>query len=96
MVEVSVIKSAACRFRGEIWTLPRPARHHHILHVMHEVLGWSSETLKVEALADEERIEQGFVDHNGVFLGRKEAGLEAWHCDQISDRNRELFSEDLW
>lgn len=91
-----MIKAAACRFRGEIWTLPRPARHHHILHVMHEVLGWNVETRKVEPLTDEERIEQGFVDDAGEFLGRRAAMLHAYLRGQISERKAELFSEDLW
>ena len=91
-----MIKAAAIRFRGEIWTLPRPARHHHILHVMHEVLGWNSETRRVEPLADEERIEQGFVDDSGRFLSRGDAVRTALLWGQIQERKHELFSEDLW
>lgn len=94
--QLPMIKAAACRFRGEIWTLPRPARHHHILHVMHEVLGWNSETRKVEALADEERIEQGFLDDHGTFYNRRQAAIEAFWRGDIPERKAELFSEDLW
>lgn len=91
-----MIVAAACRFRGEIWTLPRPARHHHILHVMHEVLGWNGETRKVEPLADEERIDQGFVDDAGVFIDREMSAIAAFMCGQIAEKKSELFSEDLW
>lgn len=91
-----MIKAAALRFRGEIWTLPRPARHSHLLWVMNQVLGWNKETRQVEPLADEERIEQGFVDDEGAFLTRAEAALHAHLRGQLEERKRELFSEDLW
>jgi len=91
-----VIKQAALRFRGEIWTLPRPARHHHILHALNAVLGWSPATRRVEPLPDGERIEQGFVYDWGAFCSREDAALHAFLMKQIPERKRELFSEDLW
>lgn len=91
-----MIKQAAIRFRGEIWTLPRPARHHHILNALNAVLGWSPETRRVEPLPDEERIEQGFVTWSGRFVDRREAAYIAELRCQIREPKRELFSEDLW
>ena len=50
-------------------------------------------------------IAQGFIDHNGEFLDRKEALAHALECGQLSSTNRwyqedhkldELYSEDLY
>jgi len=47
-------------------------------------------------------LEQGFIDHRGRFLLRKEAYKHAKECGQLSSTtniaksNDELFSEDLW
>jgi hypothetical protein len=50
--------------------------------------------------------EQGFVDHTGRFLNRKDAGKHALECGQVIDGHANirheynsrlgLFSEDLW
>lgn len=48
---------------------------------------------------------QGFIDHNGKFLDRKEAFIHAKECGQLSkstrwykfdNDQRELYSEDLY
>ena len=52
-------------------------------------------------------IEQGFIDHNGQFLDRREAFKHAKQCGQIAEKvlydyekigglNPILISEDLW
>ena len=50
-------------------------------------------------------IAQGFIDHNGKFLDRKEAYIHALECGQLSATTREckrtnrengLYSEDLY
>lgn len=51
-------------------------------------------------------IEQGFINHLGNFLSRKDAYQYAWECGQINAHNRwyrwdnkipnELYSEDLY
>ena len=51
-------------------------------------------------------IEQGFINHLGNFLNRKDAYQYAWECGQINAHNRwyrqdnkipcELYSEDLY
>lgn len=92
------IAAAALRFRGVVWTLPRPARHCHILHALNAVLGWNPETQSYDPLPDEERIEQGFVTDSGMFVQRETAGLMAVAAGQITALRwpPELFSEDLW
>ena len=39
---------------------------------------------------------QGFVDENGVFYTRKEAGKHAYYCGQIDKLVTCLTSEDLY
>lgn len=50
-------------------------------------------------------ITQGFINHNGEFLDRKEAFLHTLNCGQLSvstrwykddDNQKELYSEDLY
>ena len=50
-------------------------------------------------------IEQGFINHKGEFLNRKEALVHARECGQLSETHRyyqedhnidELYSEDLY
>jgi len=44
-------------------------------------------------------IEQGFLNHKGEFLNRREAWEEAYQCrqlKQIDKTNKSLFSEDIW
>ena len=95
---------------GKVWSLPKPNRHGHVIHVIYQ-----SENGK-ELLS--EHI-QGFIDDSGTFYTRIEAWREAKHCNQIlspynptnpsqrvgrvedvpgyDDPNgRDLFSEDLW
>jgi hypothetical protein len=83
------IKQAAIQDRdGEVWTLPRPNRHHDIAHLMYQKRGPCS--------ADEP---QGFLTDNDRFVDRKEAALIAVASGQIDKPqyvDDELFSEDLW
>jgi hypothetical protein len=39
---------------------------------------------------------QGFVNDKGAFLNREESAKEAFQCDQIKEKKRVLFSEDLY
>lgn len=52
-----------------------------------------------------DKVEQGFMNHNGEFLNRKEALTHARECGQLSETHRyyqedhnidELYSEDLY
>lgn len=81
------IVAAACQVGGLTFSLPAPARHHDVL--------WSMRALGVEKAEA-----QGFLDHRGVFVGRKAAMLIANNWGQVSadefDPDGELFSEHLW
>jgi hypothetical protein len=82
------IVAAACQLNGLTFSIPAPARHHDVLWAMHAVgIRCGEET-------------QGFLDHRGVFLGRKTAMIVAHNWDQVSsdefNPDGELFSEHLW
>lgn len=88
-----MIKQAAIFVDGEIWTLPRPARHHNIIMAINDVRKTAGETI-IRAHG-----EQGFIDDSGVFLDRKQARSHAELCDQLTKpliAPPNLFSEDLW
>lgn len=95
---VTTVKQAALRFRGVVWTLPRPARHCHILHALHAVLGWNGETRRIERLPDEEQLEQGFVTSDDEFVTRRQAAAIAQATGQLPALHwpPDLYSEDLW
>lgn len=40
--------------------------------------------------------EQGFITDKGKFVDREEAARIAFECGQISEKKKELFSEDLY
>lgn len=66
------------------FTLPAPARHHHILHYL---------------ARPDFHVEQGFLTSTGRFVSRKEAMGIAVAAGQVSPskvQSPDLFSEDLW
>lgn len=99
-----MIVAAAISRNGTIWTLPAPARHCHLLWVMHKVLCWNPVRNGYDrwSAEDERRMVQGFVDESGAFLDRVQAMDHAVACGQEGrhradlQSQRELFSEDLW
>ena len=86
------ISDVAIRFRGAVYSLPRPNRHHHVLRHIVETTGASH----VDMLADD----QGFLDEAGHYLTREQALAVALRSGQVrmpaDVRCGELFSEDLW
>ena len=83
-----MIIAAAIRRKGLIFTLPPPARHHHIMHAMAEA------GLPVPIEGD-----QGFLNSRAGFVDRELAAQVALADEQIPRlrfHERELFSEDLW
>ena len=82
--------AAAIRVGNVIWTLPRPARHHTVIALMNA------------SGANPHIGEQGFLIASddlseGPFVSRWRACQIARTNGQITlERNRELFSEDLW
>ena len=81
------IVAAACQVGGLTFSMPAPARHHDVL--------WSMLAAGVPH-ADT----QGFLDHRGVFVGRRAAMIVANNWGQVLagefDPDGELFSEHLW
>lgn len=72
-----------------VWSLPSPNRHHDVINRIYE------------QRQDGKMVtgEQGFLNHEGVFLDRKEALQIAIQADQLIRKTfpeNELFSEDLW
>lgn len=82
------IVAVACRLGDLTISMPSPARHGEVLWAM-DAAGLTP------ALAD-----QGFLDHRGLYLGRRTAKIVAAQFGQISvdchNGHPELFSEDLW
>lgn len=80
--ECAFIVGAAVKIiaNGLVLSMPRPYRHHHVLHALAEMTG--------EALQTEQHI-QGFLGRDGGFLNRSDAG-------RIAGKREALYSEDLW
>lgn len=83
------IVAAAVKAYGATWSLPRPARHHHILDVI--------DRAGLDAIAPGPDA-QGFLTSEGRFIGRRGAAAIALDAKQIAKLMSppELFSEDLW
>jgi hypothetical protein len=83
---MKVHQAAIVDVDGNIHTLPKPARHHHILRKMYAD--------GVESLITG----QGFVLEDGTFVGRKEAADIALREGQTEyvKSYPSLTSEDLW
>jgi len=82
------IVAAACQIDGLTFSMPAPARHHDVL--------WSMSALGLNCHS----ATQGFLDHRGVFVGRKAAMIVANNWRQIISEEFEdggdLYSEHLW
>lgn len=90
-----MITSSAIRLPdGSIW---KGHRHHNILHDLKE--NNIPRSIVIQS-------EQGFVDQDGRFYNRKDAGKHAEECGQVKPGHTQikheynprlgLFSEDLW
>lgn len=90
---VETIATAAIRVDGEVWTLPRPARHHVLIQA------WAIAHYRD---GEEGRIgehDQGFVTSTGRFVEREEAKVIARAAGRLLERassSASLFSEDVW
>lgn len=85
------IERAAIRTAdGTVYSVRRPLRHHHVIHVMG----------RARWLEHEATLEQGFVTDRGRFVGREEALAIATAAGQIQSRcggdDIRLYSENLW
>lgn len=83
------ITQAAIRYNGKIYTLPRPKRHHDIIHHM-AGLGFGPECMH----------DQGFITNHGIFVDRIEAKKIAREANQFVSTYlygyEKLYSEDIW
>ncbi|QPJ61682.1 MAG: hypothetical protein G3M70_07195 [Candidatus Nitronauta litoralis] len=77
-----MITHVAVIIDGEVVSMPKPARHHEILHKFPR--------------ANHNQGPQGFIDDKEGFVGRRRAATLAMEADQIEEINRPLYSEDLW
>jgi hypothetical protein len=86
----SRIVAAAILLDDQIWTLPAPARHHHILQAI--------ESVHPDKALEAHPETQGFIDGAGNFVGRVVAARLAVAFGQIAPTKvgSQLFSEDLW
>jgi hypothetical protein len=86
------IETAALRIDGEVWTLPRPTRHHTLGQA------WSQAHYKDGKNAQLLKHDSGFVTSEGRFVERVEAAAIAIAAGQIEKLNwpPNLYSEDLW
>jgi hypothetical protein len=88
------ITHVAVRVDGQVWSLPRPFRHHHIIRTIARLTGAKFVD------CSESRGDQGFLDATGRYLTRKEALPIALANKQVIDENdircEMLFSEDVW
>lgn len=86
------ITHVAIRFKGTVYSLPPPNRHHHVIWMIAKQLGVSH----VDASGED----QGFLDASGRYLNRKQALVSAQVNGQIKNpddiRAGQLFSEDVW
>lgn len=91
MDERTKLTHVAIRFRGTVYSLPAPNRHHHVIA---EILRQCPDVDHVYG------DEQGFLDESGRFLNRRQALASAEMCGQLRPgvviRAERLFSEDVW
>lgn len=87
--QLRVVAVAVRDEKGEVHTLPAPARHHDVVHAM------SESGLRVMG----PDIEQGFLLSDGRFCRRKPAKRIAEKAGQLLPRAMdlaELLSDDVW
>ena len=87
-----MVATAAIRVDGEVWALPRPARHHVL------VRAWCLAHWRDGEEASLGRHDSGFVTSRGRFVERDEAERIARASGQLTGPliGGILTSEDLW
>lgn len=79
----------------EIISLPRPCRHHHIIHTV----GVTLAAFGLRAVRGVDGKSQGFLDETGAYLDRVQAKERAIATGQLlptAANFPELYSEDVW
>ncbi|HTQ47470.1 MAG TPA: hypothetical protein VMI75_32160 [Polyangiaceae bacterium] len=88
--ERTKLTHVAIRFRGVVYSLPAPSRHHHVIR---EILKANPDVTTVDVRGDD----QGFLDESGRYLTRHQALVSAQLFGQLKQEPRGvLTSEDLW
>lgn len=85
-----MIHAVAIKYKGVLYTLPQPARHYELMHLINEDTG--NNFIFGQG-------ENGFITDTGEFLGRVGAGKHALACGQcksIASASGELYSEEVW
>ncbi len=85
---MSQIVGVAIKHSGDVHTLPKPNRHHHVIWHMVDEMNVPPPITGM----------QGFYTDEGDFLTREQALTLALRTGQITthDHPTKLFSEDLW
>lgn len=102
---MSQITHVAIKYNGRIWSLPRPYRHNHVIHMMvilSKTYGaWTGDNWN--SISFGENDEDGFLataeGGSQVFLNRKDAFIFAKANNLLNDSpiyGEELYSENLW
>jgi hypothetical protein len=86
MRERETIERAAIRIGGEVWDLPRPARHAVLVKAWRDAHSYSK-------MPDHEH---GFVTSTGRFVPRDLAAKIAFLAGQVDRRRPLLSTEHLW
>lgn len=88
---METIECAAIQFNGEIFSAPRPGRHHTVFKIIFS----EPENTFIKAQANEI---QGFLTSLGRFVDRIEGAEIALKSGQITKLSwpPNLYSEDLW
>lgn len=85
------IVAAALRIKDVTLSMPAPARHGDLFAAL---VGIGIDIHEVG------EIDQGFLDHRGLYLSRTSAKIVANRFGQVSreslERMPELYSEDVW
>jgi hypothetical protein len=100
MTDHETIETAALRVDGEVWTLPRPARHHVLIYAWGMAHWRAGHGLTGSGGPGElpDDAEQGFVTSTGRFVTRDDALTIALAAGQVGQliAPGTLSSEDLW
>jgi hypothetical protein len=86
------IVSVAVLYNNIIHSMPKPNRHHNVVHAMNADREDRHKILHAIGV-------QGFLDADGQFLTREEAVIRAKQTGMITQpkyRQDKLYSEDLW
>jgi len=96
------ITHVAVRFRDQIWSLPRPYRHHHVFRTILFLDKFRSEKEGLPPTVtdiDVHEDDEGFLDESGKYRTRRSAYINALLHEQIIGGKlvgSVMTSEDLW